>query len=300
MRFITLITLLFATTLASAQDNIVLRNGEEIPAKVLEINQIELKYRKVANPDGPLYTAPLRDVLFIKYANGTKDSFGTEQPRQMARPGMLQPGVPRPGRARPGRRARPGAAGPGQMGAAGPQAAATPGLDGLRYHSGLFSRYYSSAGGQRIDMTEAGSLFATQPDASRAFNRGRSLRTWSIVTAVPAVVLIGAGVGLAAFEGMGGDGRGRNGSRFDRMDASSTNDPTDNDNDRMSGRGGDAFAGAAVAGTGVLLGVASVWLGNRANVQFRRAASRYNGRANTSLHFMPSRQGLGVGAVLTF
>lgn len=294
MRFITLVALLLLTKLASAQDNIVLRNGEEIPAKVLEINQTELKYRKTANPDGPLYTAPLRDVLFIKYANGTKDSFSTEQPRQMLLPGMVRPGMPRPGMARPGRPGRSR-----QMRTSGPQAGASPGLEGLRYHSGLFSRYYSSAGGQRIGMAEAGSLFTTQPDASQAFNRGRSLRTWSIVTAVPAVVLIGAGVGLAAFEGIGGDRRGRNGGRFDRMDASSMSPNDDNDNDR--GRNGDRnFAGAAVVGTGVLLGVASVWLGNRANVQFRRAATRYNGRANTSLHFIPSRQGLGVGAVLKF
>ena len=78
MRFINLVAFLLTATLSYAQDNIVLRNGDEIPAKVVEIGRTELKYRKATNPDGPVYTALIGDVLLINYANGTKDTFGSD------------------------------------------------------------------------------------------------------------------------------------------------------------------------------------------------------------------------------
>ncbi len=267
MRLLTLLSLLLTATITYAQDNITLRNGEEIPAKVLEVSQTDLKYRRTANPDGPVYTAPLRDVLFIKYANGTKDSFGAVRTPLLAQP--TAPVMTTPG--------------------------TTAGLDGLQYQSRLFSRYYTTANGQRIGLSEAGSLFSTQPDAMRAFDRGRSLRTWSVVTAVPAVLMIGAGIGMAASEdGMGS--RGRMGGM--RSDPTGTT-PNNDDNDR-DGHGNGAMMGAAMAGGGVLLGVASVWLCHRSTMQFRRAANRYNDRATTSLHLAPSQRGLGLGAVVTF
>lgn len=268
MRFSIFLGLLLTATVSYAQDNIILRNGEEIPAKVLEINQNDLKYRKSANLDGPIYTAPLRDVLLIKYVNGTKDIFGTEGSPLLVKPVATE------------------------SSAATSPAGATASLDGLRYRRGMFSRYYSDANGQRIGMSEAKSVFSTQTDALNAFSRGRSLRCWSVATAIPAVLMIGAGAGLSAFDSEGG-GRGRDGSRNDQ-----TND--DNDNNNRNGRGNGAMMGAAVAGTGVLLGVASIWLDHRASVQFRRAANRYNNRTATSLRFAPSRRGVGVGAVLTF
>lgn len=266
MRSLIALALLLTATITYAQDNIILRNGEELPAKVLEVNQTDLKYRKSTNLDGPVYSAPLRDVLMIKYANGTKDSFGTGRSLLLAK-------------------------------LAAPEASATDApmtsLEKLRYHRSLFNRYYTGDNGQRIGMSEAHSLLYSQPDAARAFDQGRSLRTWSLVTAVPAVVLIGAGAGMG-LRSLIGDGnvRGRNGMAVA------------NDNDGPNGRfnRGDhgAMLGVAVAGTGVLFGVASLWLDHRASVQFRRAANRYNSRATTSLRFAPSSQSAGLGAVLTF
>lgn len=75
-----LIALLLLTILAfstSAQDNIVLKNGEEIKAKVQEIGLSEIKYKKSDNPNGPLYTTSKSEVLMIKYENGSKDVFGS-------------------------------------------------------------------------------------------------------------------------------------------------------------------------------------------------------------------------------
>ncbi len=72
--FLSFIALLFTHTLF-AQDNIVLRSGEEIKAKVEEVGIAEIKYRKSDNLTGPLYTIRKGEVLLINYQNGTKDVF---------------------------------------------------------------------------------------------------------------------------------------------------------------------------------------------------------------------------------
>ncbi len=60
-------------------DIIVLKNGDDIKAKVLEISPIEIKYKKCLSPDGPLYVVKKMDVFMIKYANGTKDVIDVEK-----------------------------------------------------------------------------------------------------------------------------------------------------------------------------------------------------------------------------
>lgn len=59
-----------------AQDIITKRNGEEIQAKVLNINDTEINYIKWSNLNGPTYTIAKSDVFMIKYENGEKDVFG--------------------------------------------------------------------------------------------------------------------------------------------------------------------------------------------------------------------------------
>ena len=61
-------------------DLIILRNGDEVSAKVLEISPIEIKYKKCTMPDGPLYVVKKSDVFMIKYQNGTKEVFKSEEP----------------------------------------------------------------------------------------------------------------------------------------------------------------------------------------------------------------------------
>ena len=48
-------------------------NGEEIPAKVQEINENIVKYKQ--DSAGPIYNMPVKDIFTIKYANGRSDSF---------------------------------------------------------------------------------------------------------------------------------------------------------------------------------------------------------------------------------
>ncbi len=59
----------------SAQDIITLKSGEEISAKVTDIEQTVIRYRKFDNQTGPVYTVEKKDVFMIKYENGSKDVF---------------------------------------------------------------------------------------------------------------------------------------------------------------------------------------------------------------------------------
>ncbi len=61
--------------IASAQDIIILKTGEEIKAKVTEIGTTVVKYMKFDNQTGPVYAVDKTDVFMVKYENGTKDVF---------------------------------------------------------------------------------------------------------------------------------------------------------------------------------------------------------------------------------
>ena len=67
--------LLFFLTALNAQDIIVLRDATEIEAKVIEVTDAQISYKRFDNPDGPMYRKNTSDVLFVKYANGTKEVF---------------------------------------------------------------------------------------------------------------------------------------------------------------------------------------------------------------------------------
>ena len=67
-------------------DNIVLRSGDEISAKVIEVGTSEIKYKKCQNLNGPLYSISKKDVFMIKYANGTKDIMPEEKVKEGSDP----------------------------------------------------------------------------------------------------------------------------------------------------------------------------------------------------------------------
>ena len=64
---------------AFSQDIIVLKNGEEVKAKVSEIDMDAVKYKKFDNLAGPVYTLKKTEIFMIKYENGTKDVFGEQK-----------------------------------------------------------------------------------------------------------------------------------------------------------------------------------------------------------------------------
>lgn len=77
-KFICLLSaVLFAALSLQAQDLITKKNGEDIKAKILEVGQTEVKYKRFDNPDGPVFTISISDILIIRYENGTNDVFNT-------------------------------------------------------------------------------------------------------------------------------------------------------------------------------------------------------------------------------
>ena len=72
VKIISLLILNLTSISIYAQDVITLRNGEEIKAKVTEINSSEIKYRRFENLEGPTIIVSRADVFFINYENGTR------------------------------------------------------------------------------------------------------------------------------------------------------------------------------------------------------------------------------------
>jgi hypothetical protein len=75
---IAILFILCSSFFAKGQDNIILKNGDEIKSKVLEISPTELKYKKW-NQESPIYSILKKDVFIILYENGTKEVFETEE-----------------------------------------------------------------------------------------------------------------------------------------------------------------------------------------------------------------------------
>lgn len=63
----------------SAQDIILKKNADKIQAKVLKIDGVQIEYKKWDNPDGPIYTLAVSEIVSIKYQNGTEDILSASQ-----------------------------------------------------------------------------------------------------------------------------------------------------------------------------------------------------------------------------
>lgn len=72
---ITTLTIILTLNICLSQDLITKKSGEEIVAKILEVGQTEIKYKKFDFQDGPTFVILKSDVLMIRYENGTKDIF---------------------------------------------------------------------------------------------------------------------------------------------------------------------------------------------------------------------------------
>ena len=54
----------------NAQDIIVTKQSTRIDAKIVEVSNTEIRYKKASNPDGPTFVMPTSEVSSILYANG--------------------------------------------------------------------------------------------------------------------------------------------------------------------------------------------------------------------------------------
>jgi len=83
-RVIFLVFSLFLLSVSGyAQDIVTLRSGEQIKAKVLEISDTEIKYKRYEHQDGPTRSVSLATVFSIDYENGMREVIKqTSEPRQ--------------------------------------------------------------------------------------------------------------------------------------------------------------------------------------------------------------------------
>jgi len=60
-------------------DTIVFRDSIKIKAKVIEITQDQIKYKKCNNPDGPIFSVSKSKIAYVKYTNGQQEDFTAEK-----------------------------------------------------------------------------------------------------------------------------------------------------------------------------------------------------------------------------
>ncbi len=80
MKYILLFILFICSSnIIKAQDTLSMRSGENILVKVIEVGTSEVKYKKIDNLNGPVFSILKSDLLVIKYENGTKEDFSKEE-----------------------------------------------------------------------------------------------------------------------------------------------------------------------------------------------------------------------------
>jgi len=75
MKTLTLFLALLYAGICVGQDVIIMKDGDEIEAKVTEILTDNIKYKRASNPTGPTYTISKSKVFMIRYESGDKDVF---------------------------------------------------------------------------------------------------------------------------------------------------------------------------------------------------------------------------------
>ena len=78
MKYILLFILFICSSnIIKAQDTLSMRSGENILVKVIEVGTTEVKYKKLDNLSGPIFSILKSDLLIVKYENGTKEDFSS-------------------------------------------------------------------------------------------------------------------------------------------------------------------------------------------------------------------------------
>jgi hypothetical protein len=78
--FLTLVFIAYQVSSMYAQDIITKKTGDDIRAKVIEINTDVVKYLQFNNQSGPVFSISTSDIFMIKYENGSKDIFENNKP----------------------------------------------------------------------------------------------------------------------------------------------------------------------------------------------------------------------------
>ncbi len=73
----------------NAQDTIRFMDGKTSAVKVAEIGLEKIKYNRIDNVDGPVYVVDRSEIKYIKYSNGSVDSFAVKKPVVESTPGYV-------------------------------------------------------------------------------------------------------------------------------------------------------------------------------------------------------------------
>jgi hypothetical protein len=160
-----------------AQDVITLKNGEDIEALVQEIGEVDVKYKKFDNPNGPNYTLKKAEIFMIRYANGSKDVFvdNTTPPPvsvESTKPSTVSAQTTQ---------GQPTTQSQALLQNETPIVALSNGRVGDGY-------------GSKISSTKVRELLSVNPAALATYNRGLSQRRKSNGLAIPGFVFAGAGI----------------------------------------------------------------------------------------------------------
>ena len=80
LRYIVTLVLVIALSIGGfSQDQIFLKSGEKIEGKVTEVGTDLIKYKSKVNPEGPVYSKNIRDILLVSYANGTTELYNKKE-----------------------------------------------------------------------------------------------------------------------------------------------------------------------------------------------------------------------------
>lgn len=71
--------LLASCGVAKSQDVINTKNHERIEAKILEVSDTEIRYKKSNNPDGPTFVMPTSKIASITYSTGEVQRFEQDE-----------------------------------------------------------------------------------------------------------------------------------------------------------------------------------------------------------------------------
>ncbi len=98
-RLILLVLLLVAALPLMAQDMIVRRDGSVVQAKILEVSSSEIKYKKFAKHDGPLFVLKTSEIISINYEDGEVERYdqavepapqAAAEPAKPAKPQLIE------------------------------------------------------------------------------------------------------------------------------------------------------------------------------------------------------------------
>lgn len=74
-----ILIVLFLISTIIATDTIIMKNGDEISVKLIEISDNEVTYKKSDNLDGPQFKTNKNKIFMIKYENGNKEVFNATE-----------------------------------------------------------------------------------------------------------------------------------------------------------------------------------------------------------------------------